>query len=31
MTLVRVTLAAKGETEPLTLSEAKVAYKIRRK
>jgi transcriptional regulator with XRE-family HTH domain len=28
---VRVTLAPKGETEPMTLSEAKVAYKIRRK
>ena len=28
---VRVTLAAKGETEPMTLSEAKVAYRIRRK
>lgn len=28
---VRVTLAPKGESGPMTLSEAKVAYKIRRK
>ncbi|MDB6037138.1 MAG: hypothetical protein JWM99_979 [Verrucomicrobiales bacterium] len=28
---VRVTLAPKGESEPMILSEAKVAYKIRRK
>jgi transcriptional regulator with XRE-family HTH domain len=28
---VRLTLAPKGKTEPMTLSEAKVAYKIRRK
>ena len=28
---VRVTLAPKGESEPMLLSEAKVAYKIRRK
>ena len=28
---VRVTLAPKGESEPLTLSEAKSVYKIRRK
>jgi transcriptional regulator with XRE-family HTH domain len=28
---VRVTLVEKGETESMTLSEAKVAYKIRRK
>jgi transcriptional regulator with XRE-family HTH domain len=28
---VHVTLATKEETEPMTLSEAKVAYKIRRK
>jgi hypothetical protein len=28
---VRVTLAEKGETEPMTLSEAKAACKIRRK
>jgi hypothetical protein len=28
---VRVTLATKGETELMTLSDAKVAYKIRRK
>jgi transcriptional regulator with XRE-family HTH domain len=28
---VRVTLATKGDIEPMTLSEAKVTYKIRRK
>jgi transcriptional regulator with XRE-family HTH domain len=28
---VRVTLATKGETEPVALSEAKVAYKTRKK
>jgi transcriptional regulator with XRE-family HTH domain len=28
---VRVTLAPKGESEPMLLSEAKVAYEIRRK
>ncbi len=28
---LRVTLAEKGETEPMTLSEAKVACTIRRK
>jgi hypothetical protein len=28
---VRVTLAPRGEAEPLILSEAKIAYKIRRK
>ena len=28
---LRVTLAPKGESEPMLLSEAKVAYKIRRK
>jgi transcriptional regulator with XRE-family HTH domain len=28
---VNVTLAPKGESEPMLLSEAKVAYKIRRK
>ena len=28
---VRVTLAPKGASEPMTLSEAKLAYKIRRK
>lgn len=28
---IRVTIAPKGESPPMTLSEAKVAYKIRRK